>query len=144
MPAPLGSQATRIPGPLGAEELRALGRPSSPGAGWPATSSPAAGLFSSLLHPAAGLAGATPIPELASADPDISSGGGSPNAPPPPTPAPAGGSGSSGGFGVGFSTLFALLVSLAAFSAQQFSRRLILVLPPWRPAAFVAVIERPG
>jgi hypothetical protein len=45
---------------------------------------------------------------------------------------------------VAFSTLFALLVSLAAFSAQPFSRRLILALPPWRPAAFIAVIERPG
>jgi hypothetical protein len=55
-----------------------------------------------------------------------------------------GGSGSSGGSGVAFSTLFALLVSLAAFSAQQFSRRLTLVLPVWRPTAFIAVIERPG
>jgi hypothetical protein len=70
-------------------------------------------------------------------------GGASPDAP-LQLPAPAGGSGSSGGSGAGSSTLFALLVSLAAFSAQPFSRRLILALPPWRPAAFIAVIERPG
>mgnify|MGYP003290699971 CR=1 FL=1 len=36
------------------------------------------------------------------------------------------------------------LFSLAAFSAQRFSRRLDLALAPWRPAAFIAVIERPG
>jgi hypothetical protein len=70
------------------------------------------------------------------------SGGALPNAP-PPLPS-SGGSGASGGSGVAFSTLFALLVSLAAFSAQPFSRRLTLALPPWRPAAFIAVIERPG
>jgi hypothetical protein len=95
------------------------------------------------LHAPAGLGGAAPIAEFAAADAGALSGGGSPNAP-PSLPAPAGGSGSSGGSGVAFSTLFALLVSLAAFSAQPFSRRLKLALAPWRPAAFIAVIERPG
>jgi hypothetical protein len=95
----------------------------------------------------AGLAGAgaaTTLAAGADSSAGSSSGGASPNAPPTPLPAPSGSSGFSGGFGVAFSTLFALLVSLAAFSEQRFSRRLTLALAPWRPAAFIAVIERPG
>jgi hypothetical protein len=143
MPPPLGSEVTRIPGRPGVEQLEALGHgglgPRSAANGWAA-----GGLLSSFLNPAAGLGGVAPIAELTAADAGSLSGGASPNAPPPPLPAPSGGSGFSGGFGVAFSTLFALLVSLAAFSAQRFSRRLTLALAPWRPAAFIAVIERPG
>ena len=66
------------------------------------------------------------------------------NSPPAPIPAPPGGATATGGSGIAFSTLFALLVALAAFSAQQLLRRLHLPSAPWRPASFVAVIERPG
>jgi hypothetical protein len=144
-PASLGSHATRLPGPLGGEELTDLGRHGGVPSGSPTHGWAAGGLLSPFLHPGTGPAGAAAIISLAAAaDAGTISGGGSSNAPPPPLPASGAGSGSSGGFGVAFSTLFALLVSLAAFSAQQFSRRLILALPPWRPAAFIAVIERPG
>jgi hypothetical protein len=54
------------------------------------------------------------------------------------------GAGAGGGTGVGSSALFALLVGLAAFAAHLLSQRMRLTLAPWRPAAFVAVIERPG
>ena len=66
------------------------------------------------------------------------------DAPPPPLPAPPGGATATGGSGAAFSTFLALLVALAAFSAQQLLRRLNLPSAPWRPAMFVAVIERPG
>ena len=66
------------------------------------------------------------------------------NAPTAPLPAPPGGATTSGGSGAAFSTFLALLVALAAFSAQQLLRRLNLPSAPWRPAMFVAVIERPG
>jgi hypothetical protein len=62
----------------------------------------------------------------------------------PELPAPLGGASSAGGgSGFGFSIFLALLVCLAAFAVQFYSR---LQLPPacWRPTAFVAVIERPG
>jgi hypothetical protein len=62
----------------------------------------------------------------------------------PSLPPPSSCSGTSGGSGAGFRTLFADLVTLAAFAAQPFSRRLQRASAPWRPAAFVAVIERPG
>jgi hypothetical protein len=142
---PLGSQVTRIPGQLGVERLESLAN-GGLGHGSGANGGPAGGLFSSLMHRLAGLDGFASIPAFAAAadGADSSPGGASPNAPPSPLPGPSGGSGFSGGSGVAFSTLFGLLVSLAAFSAQRFSRRLTLALPPWRPAAFIAVIERPG
>ena len=66
------------------------------------------------------------------------------NGPTAPLPAPPAGATASGGSGTAFSTFLALLVALAAFSAQQLLRRLNLPSAPWRPAMFVAVIERPG
>jgi hypothetical protein len=144
---PLGSQVTRIPGQLRVERLEALSN-GGLGRGLGANGGPAGGLFSSIMNRLAGLDGFASIPTFAAAaaadGADSSPGGASPNAPPSPLPGPSGGSAFSGGSGVAFSTLFGLLVSLAAFGAQRFSRRLTLALPPWRPAAFIAVIERPG
>jgi hypothetical protein len=62
----------------------------------------------------------------------------------PSAPAPVQSSGSAGpaGSGVAFS-LFALLVSLAAFALGKYTL-LTLSRARWRPLAFVAVIERPG
>jgi hypothetical protein len=143
MPPPLGSEVTRLPGRLGVERLENLGHgglaPGPAAGGWAS-----GGPLSSFLNSLAGLGGVTPVSGFSAAETGSVSGSGSSNAPPPPLPAPSGGSGSSSGSGVAFSTLFALLVSLAAFSAQRFSRRLTLALAPWRPAAFIAVIERPG
>ncbi len=63
---------------------------------------------------------------------------------PSPLPASSGSSAGSGsGSGVAFSTLFALLLSLAAFGLRH-STRLRLASFAWRQQAFVAVIERPG
>jgi hypothetical protein len=142
MPPPLGSEVTRIPDQPAVERLESLAHGGS--ALRPRAGEAAARLISSLLH-SLGLGGVAATATLAAAsDAGSLPGSASPNAPPAPLPVPTGSSGSSGGFGVAFSTLFALLVSLAAFSAQQFSRRLTLALAPWRPAAFIAVIERPG
>jgi hypothetical protein len=62
----------------------------------------------------------------------------------PSLPSSSAGAGAAGGSGTASTGLFALLVALAAFAAHLLSRRLRLALTPWRPAAFVAVIERPG
>ena len=68
-------------------------------------------------------------------------GGGSPA---PQLPASSGSSASAGGLGgAAGGTLFALLVSLAAFGLRH-TTRLRLSAFAWRPQAFVAVIERPG
>jgi hypothetical protein len=61
----------------------------------------------------------------------------------PSSPAPFTCNGTSGGSGAGF-RVFADLVTLADLAAQPFSRRLQRASAPWRPSAFVAVIERPG
>jgi hypothetical protein len=61
----------------------------------------------------------------------------------PPLPAPSGTSAGSGAAGVAFSTLFALLLSFAAFGLRHFTRVRLVPLA-WRQQAFVAVIERPG
>jgi hypothetical protein len=76
----------------------------------------------------------------ASAQPS-SSGATAPS--PSPLPAPSGATAGSGAAGIATATLFALLLSLAAFGLRHFSR-LRLVPVAWRPQAFVAVIERPG
>jgi hypothetical protein len=89
------------------------------------------------------LAAASQMVALAGPDAGSSRGAVSPKAP-PQLPAPSGGSGSIGSSGFSSSTLLAILVALVAFSAQRFSRQLKLALAPWRPAAFIAVIERPG
>jgi hypothetical protein len=61
-----------------------------------------------------------------------------------PLPGPSGASASAGaGSGVAAATLFALLVSLAAFGLRH-STRLRLPSIAWRQQAFLAVIERPG
>jgi hypothetical protein len=85
--------------------------------------------------------GGAPQPSLSPRDASAPVPG---NAPTAPLPAPPGGATASGGSGTAFSTFLALLVALAAFSAQQLLRRLNLPSAPWRPAMFVAVIERPG
>jgi hypothetical protein len=149
VPPALGSEVIRIPSRPGVERLEphAHGGARSLSAalgGFPR--GPPFSVFgapSTLFGAALGLAAASQMVALAGPDAGSSRGGVSPNAP-PQLPAPSGGSGSSGGPGLGSSTLFALLVSLAAFSAQRFSRRLDLALAPWRPTAFIAVIERPG
>jgi hypothetical protein len=69
-------------------------------------------------------------------------GSGSPEA--PNVPSSSAGAGAGGGSGMASTSLFALLVALTAFAAHLLSRRMKFALPPWRPAAFVAVIERPG
>jgi hypothetical protein len=74
--------------------------------------------------------------------PDSASGGGASEAPSLPSPSTCGGTG--GGSGAAFRTLFADFVTLAALAAQPFNRRVQHASAPWRPAAFVAVIERPG
>jgi hypothetical protein len=74
--------------------------------------------------------------------PDSASGSGDSEAPSLPSPSTCGGTG--GGSGAAFRTFFADLVTLAAFAAQPFNRRVHHASAPWRPAAFVAVIERPG
>jgi hypothetical protein len=96
-----------------------------------------------LFGPASGPAGPSPEGAFVGAGGAASPIGASPDTP-PQLPAPSGGSGSIGSSGFGSSTLFAILVALAAFSAQRFSRQLRLALAPWRPSAFIAVIERPG
>jgi hypothetical protein len=61
-----------------------------------------------------------------------------------PLPGSSGASASAGaGGGVAAATLFALLVSLAAFGLRH-STRLRLPSMAWRQQAFLAVIERPG
>ncbi len=61
-----------------------------------------------------------------------------------PLPAPSGASAGAGaGSGVAAATLFALLLSLAAFGLRH-STRLRLPSMAWRQQAFLAVIERPG
>jgi hypothetical protein len=72
---------------------------------------------------------------------DSGPGDGPSETPSPPSPSTC--SGTSGGSGSTFRALFADLVTLAAFAAQPFSRRFQRA-SAWRPAAFVAVIERPG
>jgi hypothetical protein len=95
------------------------------------------------LGSASGPAGPSPEGAFAGAGGAASPLGASPDRP-PQLPAPSGGFGSIGSSGFGSSSLFAILVALAAFGAQRFSRQLKLALAPWRPAAFIAVIERPG
>jgi hypothetical protein len=74
--------------------------------------------------------------------PDAPAGSGP--SPAQPVPAPSGASAAAGaGGGVAAATLFALLVSLAAFGLRH-STRLRLASIAWRQQAFVAVIERPG
>jgi hypothetical protein len=61
-----------------------------------------------------------------------------------PLSGPSGASASAGaGGGVAAATLFALLLSLAAFGLRH-STRLRLPSIAWRQQAFLAVIERPG
>jgi hypothetical protein len=92
---------------------------------------------------AAAVYGPAPLSSaLIEAVPDSASGGGSSEVPSLPSPSTCGGTG--GGSGAASRTLFADLVTLAAFAAQPFSRRLRHASAPWPPAAFVALIERPG
>jgi hypothetical protein len=73
--------------------------------------------------------------------PDTAAGGSSG---PLPLPGTSGSSAAAGGFGgAAGGTLFALLLSLAAFGLRH-STRLRLSSFAFRPQAFVAVIERPG
>jgi hypothetical protein len=74
-------------------------------------------------------------------EPAAAIGGDAPGS--PQAPAPSGSAAGSGAAGVASSTLFALLVSLAAFALRHFTR-LQLAQARWRPQAFVAVLERPG
>jgi hypothetical protein len=120
------------PGPLADPRLgHGLARPAQP-LGW---ATPLHALFGTgTTAIASGLLGASP----AVADP-----AGALGADPPQPAAPGGAAAGSGGSGVGSSTLFALLLSLAAVALRH-STRLQLAPARWRPQAFVAVLERPG
>lgn len=137
------SPAGEPPLPLGSSGPRPLAHPrGSDGTGltrrwhpfgW---ATPAYGLTGTAVF-ASALLGASP----AASEPAAAVGGDAPSS--PQAPAPSGAAAGSGAAGVASSTLFALLVSLAAFALRHFTR-LQLAPARWRPQAFVAVLERPG
>ncbi|HEX2414915.1 MAG TPA: hypothetical protein VHJ37_06850, partial [Thermoleophilaceae bacterium] len=141
-PAPLTAL-----GSDGAQSPQLMAAPSDPRSA-PAAAAPNAGANIG-RHPASHLATLPTPSSLAAASVEHASGGGS-SAPgsgapqSPQSPAPSSGAGAAGGSGFAFGTFFALLASLAALAALRYGRRLSLASAPWRPAAFIAVIERPG
>jgi hypothetical protein len=114
--------------------------PRAPQAGWPIPDHGGHGAFSNALAFQAGLhAAGADVSASESTDP-----AGSAPSQTQPLPAPSGASAAAGaGSGVAAATLFALLVSLAAFGLRH-STRLRLPSTGWRQQAFLAVIERPG
>jgi hypothetical protein len=146
-PSPIGMVEGNRPERLesGSDRSRAPGDAATRDTAGPSSSvhasrngGPAPDLFDA---PAAGGAEAA-LRVSASPVPPEAPGGGS-GLPIPPAPA-GGGASASGGSGGASNTLVGLLAALVSFCAQRFSRRLQLPSAPWRPARFVAVIERPG
>jgi hypothetical protein len=158
-PAPrAGDLAGAAPAPTDAAATPTTPIPETPletaltGGPQPLETVPPAGSVAGHAHALYSLAlpaGATPFVQtpawsatMATANAPAPNGDGKPVAPTQP-PAPFSGSAAAAVSGAAASALFALLISLAAFTLGG-SSRLRLTPARWRPLAFVAVIERPG